>query len=266
MRTAGVECNVRRLQIGNLKIEIHPSRKGAGTAAAEAAAAELKRLARQSERISVIFATGASQIETLRSLVRIPDLPWKDISGFHMDEYVGIPADHIGSFRYYMRQELTECVPIGHFHDVDGNAADPAAFCKEYAETLRSINPQLCLLGIGENGHLAFNDPGFADFDDPEDMKVVLLDEQCKRQQVAERWFRSTEEVPSQAMTLTIPTLLRVPKLIISVPGSRKAKIVYRALYDPISTACPATILRTHPDATVYLDEESAVELARTRN
>lgn len=266
MGTAGVERNMRRLQIGNLKVEIYPSRKEAGAAAAAAAAAELRRLACHHEWIGVIFATGASQLETLRALIGMPDLPWKDISGFHMDEYVGIPVDHIGSFRYYMRQELTERVPIGHFHEVDGNAADPSKFCREYGEALRAANPQLCLLGIGENGHLAFNDPGFADFNDPEDMKIVLLDEQCKRQQVAERWFRSTEEVPSQAMTLTIPTLLRVPKLIISVPGSRKAKIVYRALHDPISTACPATILRTHPDATVYLDEESAVELARTRN
>jgi glucosamine-6-phosphate deaminase len=266
MGTAGVEYNVRRLRIGNLKIEIYPSRKAAGAAAAEAAATELRRLARHNESIGVIFATGASQLEMLRALVRIPDLPWRSICGFHMDEYVGIPADHLASFRYYMRQELTDCVPIGRFHNVDGNVPDPAKFCREYAEMLRSANPQLCLLGIGENGHLAFNDPGFADFNDPEDMKVVLLDQQCKRQQVAERWFRSTEEVPSQAMTLTIPTLLRVPKLILSVPGSRKAKIVYRTLHDPISTACPATILRTHPDATVYLDEESAVELTRMRD
>ena len=129
-----------------------------------------------------------------------------------------------------------------------------------------SENPQLCLLGIGENGHLAFNDPGLADFNDPEDMKIVALDGECKQQQVAEGWFKSINEVPSQAITLTIPALLRVPKLIVSVPGSRKAKIIDRTLREPISTACPATILRTHPDATVYLDEESAAELDRLRN
>jgi glucosamine-6-phosphate deaminase len=257
---------VQRLQIEGLKIEIYASRKEAGPAAAEAAAAELKRLARKDEKIGVIFATGASQLETLRALIKIPGLPWDRIRGFHMDEYIGIGADHIASFRYYMRQELTKRVPIHCFYEVDGNAANPAKFCREYAEALRSVNPQLCLLGIGENGHLAFNDPGVADFNDPEDMKIVALDEECKQQQVAEGWFKSINEVPSQAITLTIPTLLRVPKLIVSVPGSRKAKIVDRTLREPISTDCPATILRTHPDATVYLDEESAAELERLRN
>jgi glucosamine-6-phosphate deaminase len=262
----GVRYNVQRLQIENLKIEIYASRKEAGAAAAEAAAAELRRLARQNESIGAIFATGASQLETLRALIRIPGLPWNRIRGFHMDEYIGISADHIASFRYYMRQELTERVPMQSYYEVDGNAADSAKFCREYAEALRSANPQLCLLGIGENGHLAFNDPGVADFNDPEDMKIVVLDAECKQQQVAEGWFKLIEEVPSQAMTLTIPALLRVPKLIVSVPGSRKAKIVNRVLREPISTACPATILRTHPDATVYLNEESAVELERLRN
>lgn len=259
---------MQRLQIENLKIEIHASRQeaGAAAAAAEAAAVELRRLAHQNESIGVIFATGASQLEMLRTLIKIPGLPWERIRGFHMDEYIGIGADHIASFRRYMRQELTERVPMQRFYEVDGNAADPAKFCHEYAKTLRSENPQLCLLGIGENGHLAFNDPGVADFKDPQDMKTVALDEECKQQQVAEGWFKSINEVPSQAMTLTIPALLRVPKLIVSVPGSRKAKIVSLALHEPISTACPATILRTHPDATVYLDEESAVGLEKLRN
>jgi len=252
--------------MGNLKIEIYASRREAGAAAAEAAAAELRRLARQNESIGVIFATGASQLETLRALIKITGLPWDRIRGFHMDEYIGIDADRIASFRYYMRQELTERVPMHSFYEVDGNAADPAKFCRQYAKALRSANPQLCLLGVGENGHLAFNDPGLADFNDPEDMKIVALDEDCKQQQVAEGWFKLIEEVPSQALTLTIPVLLRVPKLIVSVPGSRKAKIINRVLRDPISTACPATILRTHPDTTVFLDEESALELESLRN
>jgi glucosamine-6-phosphate deaminase len=257
---------VRCLQIENLKIEIHASRKEAGTAAAKAAAVELKKLGQTNESIGVIFATGASQLETLRALNKIPGLPWDRIRGFHMDEYVGIAADHAASFRHYMRKELTQHVPMLSFCEVDGDAADPEKFCAEYAYALRAADPQLCLLGIGENGHLAFNDPGVADFSDPKDMKVVVLDEDCKQQQVAEVWFKSKAEVPAQAMTLTIPALLRVPKLIVSVPGSRKAAIVNRALHEPISTACPATILRTHPDATVYLDEESAAELQSLQN
>lgn len=252
---------MRHFQIENLKIEIHTSREEAGMAAAEATAAELKSLAQRSKSIGVIFATGASQLETLRALVRLAGLPWDHIRGFHMDEYVGIAPDHIASFRRYMRHELTQRVEIHSFFEVDGTASDPARFCREYAETLRGANPQLCLLGIGENGHLAFNDPGVADFSDPQDMKIIALELECKRQQVAEGWFKSIQEVPSHAMTLTIPALLRVPRLIVSVPGSRKAEIVKSALHNPITTACPATILRTHPNATVYLDEESAAEL-----
>lgn len=259
----GAGCE--RFQVENLKVEIYPTRKEAGFAAAQAAAEELKRLSpREKDAIGVIVATGASQLEMLRALVRIPDVPWDRICGFHMDEYVGIAKNHRASFRLYLRNELTEKVPMRRFYEVDGNASNPEKYCHDYANTLQAHHPQLCLLGIGENGHLAFNDPGVADFNDPRDMKIVELDDECKQQQVAEGWFGSIAEVPAQAMTLTIPTLLRVPKLIASVPGSRKAKIVNRTLYEAISTACPATILRKHPDATVYLDEESASELQKS--
>jgi len=147
------------------------------------------------------------------------------------------------------------------FFEVDGNAPDPEQVCRDYADRLRSFDPQICLLGIGENGHLAFNDPGAADFNDPLDVKVVHLDAVCRQQQTAEGWFNTVEEVPKCAITLTIPTLLRVPRLIVSVPGSRKAKIVRRTMEDAISTTCPATILRAHSEVTVYLDEASAAEL-----
>lgn len=257
-------AEVQRFEIENLKIEIYPTRKEAGAAAAEAAAEELKKLSQKTEIIGVIFATGASQLEMLRALVAIPDLAWDRVCGFHMDEYIGIAADHPASFRHYLRKELTQHVRMHRFYEVDGNSPDPEQGCLEYAQILRGAKPQLCLLGIGENGHLAFNDPGVANLKDPEDMKIVELDDQCKQQQVAEGWFESAKEVPAQAMTLTIPPLLRVPKLIVSVPGFRKAAIVKRTLHDTISTECPATILRRHPDATVYLDQESASELDRS--
>jgi len=156
---------------------------------------------------------------------------------------------------------LTEKVKMKAFLEIDGSSEDPEKTSREYADELSSADPQLCLLGIGENGHLAFNDPPIADFTDPVDLKIVELDVACRQQQTAEGWFSSVEEVPQYAITLTIPALLRVPKLIVSVPGSRKAKIVRRAFTEQISTRCPATILRTHPDATVYLDLESADEL-----
>jgi len=248
-------------QVGTLKVEVHPTSKAAGTAAARAAAETLIKLANKQDSIGVIFATGASQFETLRELTGIANLPSNKINGFHMDEYVGIAADHPASFRRYLRERLTEKVKMKTFLEINGSAEDPERIAREYAIELRAADPQLCLLGIGENGHLAFNDPPIADFIDPVDMKVVQLDAACRQQQTAEGWFKSVEEVPQYAITLTIPPLLRVPRLIVSVPGRRKATIIRRAFTGPISTACPATILRTHPNTTVYLDLESAREL-----
>ena len=252
---------VRQFCAGVMKVEIHPSREAAGRAAAHAAAAALRELGMGRERAAVIFATGASQFETLAALTAIEDLQWERVSGFHMDEYIGLPPEHPASFRRYLRERLTSRVRMREFLEIDGNCPDPELTAQQYADKLRAANPQLCLLGIGENGHLAFNDPGVADFEDPLDAKVVQLDAQCREQQLAEGWFPTIDDVPATAITLTIPALMRVPRLIASVPGRRKAAIVRRTLEEPISTACPATILRMHGDVTVYLDPESASEL-----
>lgn len=252
---------MKLFRAGKLKIEIHTDRKAAGRAAAEAAAQAFQALAPKSQALSVIFATGASQIDMLDALTGMIGLPWDSMRGFHMDEYVGISTDHPASFRRYLRDRLTSKVPIKEFFEIDGSASDAEETGRHYGEILRAADPQVCLLGIGENGHLAFNDPGLADFADPLDVKTVVLDTVCRQQQAAEGWFRSVEEVPDAAITLTIPALLRVPRLIVSVPGKRKAAIVRRTIEEPISTACPATILRNHPDATVYLDPESASAL-----
>jgi glucosamine-6-phosphate deaminase len=248
-------------RVERMKVEVHQNGQAAGAAAARAAAKALIELAKTHDSIGVIFATGASQMDTLSELTGMPDLPWDKIRGFHMDEYVGIAADHPASFRRYLRERLTEKVKMKAFLEINGNTEDSERTGREYADQIRSADPQLCLLGIGENGHLAFNDPPIADFTDPVDAKMVQLDATCRQQQTAEGWFASVEQVPEYAITLTIPALMRVPKLIVSVPGRRKAGIVRRAFTEPISTACPATILRTHPDATVYLDLESASEL-----
>ena len=200
-------------------------------------------------------------MKTLSRLTAIPGLPWNQLTAFHMDEYLGISETHPASFRAFLREHLTEKVPLHNFHMIDGSTSDAAQTCTTYAELLERNQPFLCFLGIGENGHLAFNDPGVAEFDDPYLVKVITLDEICRSQQVAEGWFPSVADVPKQAISLTVPALFRVPKLIVSVPGNRKAQIVKRTLEDVISTACPATILRNHPDATVYLDQESAALL-----
>jgi glucosamine-6-phosphate deaminase len=251
----------RHIEVGTTKVQIHSNPKAAGEAAALSVSQALKQLDNHGNDIGVIFATGASQFETLHKLTSMSDLPWRKIRGFHLDEYIGIDENHPASFRRYLREKLTRRVPMGEFFEIDGSSSDPDRVRREYVQKLNAANPQICLLGIGENGHLAFNDPAEANFEDPDAMKVVTLDTACRQQQLAEGWFQSIEEVPEQALTLTIPTLLKVPKLIVSVPGPRKAQSVRRALRDPISTACPATILRTHPDVTLYLDEESASEL-----
>lgn len=252
---------VAGFEVGTLKLQVYANRRAAGEAAAEAAAESLKQLDRDGSRIAVIFATGESQLETLRALTAIPGLPWEKVSGFHLDEYIDIDEGHPASFRRYLRENLTQRVRLKEFFEIDGNSSDLNRVQRDYAQKLSEANPQLCLLGIGENGHLAFNDPAEADFSDPVAMKIVTLDAECRQQQLAEGWFERFEDVPSQAMTLTIPTILRVPKLIVSIPGRRKARSVRRTLLEPVSAECPSTILRSHPDVTLYLDEESAAEL-----
>ena len=252
---------MRSFQFESAKVEIYPDAVSMGKAAAQAAAEAIKEIEKRQATINVIFATGASQLDTLDALTKIDNLPWTKVRGFHMDEYIGLPISHRASFRRYLREKLTEKVRMKEFNEVDGTAPDAEAFSRDYAAKLRAAEPQLCLMGIGENGHLAFNDPGVADFNDPLDVKVVYLDRVCRGQQAAEGWFASTDEVPESAITITIPALLRVPRLIVSVPGSRKAAIVRRSLTESISADCPATILRAHPNATIYLDEASAAEL-----
>ena len=259
MKTGSLKT--RTLQAGKLTVEIYPDSRAMGEAAAQAAAQAMQQAANGIQDLGVIFATGASQLETLRALTSMPDLPWGKIIGFHLDEYIGLPVEHPASFRGYLRRNLAERVRMKEFREIDGTAPDLAEVCRDYGRRLRQADPQLCLLGIGENGHLAFNDPGEANFEDPLDIKVANLDRACREQQTGEGWFASIDEVPTQALTVTISALLRVPKLIVSAPGSRKAKIIRRTLEEAISTECPATILRTHPDTVLYLDEESAAEL-----
>ena len=246
---------------GRLRVEVHDSRQLAGEAAANAAASAIKTAAEDREAFGVIFATGGSQIATLEALSRIQHLPWEKVQGFHMDDYVGLPAGHPASFHAYLRERLPQRKQMRSFMEINGNAADLDQMCRNYDAALRAVDPQVCMLGIGENGHLAFNDPGEADFNDPLNIRLVHLDAVCRQQQAAEGWFKSSDEVPQTAITLTVPALLRVPKLVISVPGKRKAVIVRRTLQESISTNCPSTILRTHADAALYLDDESASEI-----
>lgn len=252
---------LRQFKAGSLNIEIHPDSQSAAEAAARDAARSLIELADRNDEFGVIFATGSSQIATLSALTSTPGLPWNKVLGFHLDEYIGMPVEHPASFRGYLQHHLLSKVRLKEFHEIDGTAPDVDELCRQYALKLQNAAPQLCLLGIGENGHLAFNDPGEADFNDPRDVKVVHLDTVCRQQQASEGWFNSLNDVPKIAITVTIPALFRVPRLILSVPGPRKAEAVKRMVEGPISTACPASILHQHPNATLHLDQDSAARI-----
>lgn len=173
---------IQRFKVGILKVEVYPTSKAAAGAAAQIAAHAFHHLDHLMENIGVIFAADASQFDTLRALTAMRDLPWNKVLGFHMDDYIGIAADHPASFRRYLRENLTRQVEMKEFSEIDGTALDLQQVCLDYAAKLRSANPQLCLLGFGENGHLAFNDPDEANFADPLDMKVVHLDTPCRQQ------------------------------------------------------------------------------------
>lgn len=252
---------MRSLKVGILSVRIYEDSRALGDAAGADAAERIKALAAELGEVAVVFATGASQMETLRALTSDKTIPWNRVVGFQMDEYLGISDQHPASLRRYLRERLTDRVPLKRFYGIDGTLTDPERISREYADLVRSHQPKLCLLGIGENGHLAFNDPAEANFEDPLDVKLVSLDEVCRQQQVMEGWFSSFAEVPKKAVTLTIPALYRIPELTCSVPGPRKTRIVKRAIEETISTACPATILRTHARTTLYLDRASAGEL-----
>lgn len=225
---------------------------------ADEAAAAIRRAVTSHGTAHVMFATGNSQLAFITALVSATDdVPWGDVVVFHMDEYVGMGPDHPASFQRWIRRRIVEPTRPREAHYLDG-LADPEVESGRYAELLRSHPLDLCCLGIGENGHLAFNDPPVADFGDPADVKVVLLDDRCRAQQVNEGHFATVEDVPERAVTVTIPALLRARRVLAVVPEERKAEPVRAALEGPVTTACPASILRQTPQATIFLDPGSA--------
>lgn len=234
----------------------------AAAAAVEAAGILTARL-RASSRAHVLFASGLSQVAFLAALGRVEGIEWSRVVGFHMDEYVGVGLDAPAGFACYMRERVVEPLGVGEFHYLHGDAPDPAAECERYAALLDDHPLDVCFLGIGENGHLAFNDPPEADFADPAAVRVVTLAEASKRQQVGEGHFATTADVPPLAMTVTIPALLRATRLIVVAPETRKAVAVHAAFDGPVDAACPASILQRCDHASVYLDPDSAARLER---
>ncbi len=248
--------------VEQLSVRVHDTDAALAVDAASEAAATIGAAIAARGVAHVMFATGNSQLGFLDALTRRDDVDWPHVVGFHMDEYRGIPAEHPAAFRRYLRERIVDRAHPGAFHFIAGDAPDPDRECARYAALLGASPLDLCCLGIGENGHLAFNDPPVADFDDPVDVKVVELDVACRRQQVGERHFATLDAVPVEAITVTIPALLRAGRILANVPEARKRDPVRAALTGPVTTACPASILRTRDNVTLHLDRGSAAGVA----
>ena len=248
---------IHETTIDQLPVRVYASNEAMGQAAAEEAAAVIQQAIAQRGAANVILATGNSQLTFLRSLREKQDIAWNRVRVFHMDEYVGIDPRHPASFPLFLQREFLAYVDVGAFFPVVAPVEDTVAACRAYESMLRHHPADLCACGIGENGHLAFNDPPYADFDDPVWVKVVQLDQRSRRQQVGEGHFTTLDEVPTHAVTLTIPALLAAGTVLCIVPEARKAEAVQASLRGPITEHCPASILRTQPHARLYLDPES---------
>lgn len=248
----------REFTVGQLRVVVHNTREESGEAAAARTAELIQNAIDQRGQARIIVATGNSQLAFIDALVKHHEVDWQRVEVFHMDEYVGMSADHPASFRKWIRERVVERVRPAAAYYIEGDAEDLEAEMKRYANLLSARVPDLAFVGIGENGHIAFNDPPVADFCDPLVIKRVQLDERCRLQQVGEGHFPDLASTPTEALTLTCPALLAARHLICCVPELRKAQAVRDALLGPISTECPASILRTHGDAVLYLDSESA--------
>lgn len=240
-----------------LRVEIFVDKEDMGKDAASFVAEKLNKAIRESGSASLILGTGASQYPLHDVLLEI-GLDWTKITLFHLDEYIGISDRHPASFRRFLRENIAEKVHPQNVFYLDGNADDIKAEIRRYGKLLKDHPVDVACIGIGENGHIAFNDPYVADFDDPESLKVVEMDEACRMQQVGEGWFPTIGHVPVHAVTLTVPTIMNCKTLCCTVPDERKAEAVYNTLSGEINTSCPASILRKHDDAVLFLDRFAA--------
>lgn len=228
-----------------------------GNAAAEQAAIAIRRAIAERGRARIIAATAASQFEFLDALTKASGIDWVKVEAFHLDEYIGLPITHPGSFRKMLMELLVNKTGISHYHLLEGDAPDPSAAIRDVGKQLGSAPIDIAFLGIGENGHIAFNDPP-ADFTTEDPYIIVNLDEACRRQQVGEAWFADISQVPTRALSMSARQILKAREILAVVPDKRKAQAIKACLEGDISPMAPASILRRHPNATVYLDTNSA--------
>ena len=247
-------------KVVNLPVKIFDTREEMGAVAAKEAAKIINEVIAKNGVANVVFAAAPSQNDLLENLLK-EDIDWSKVRGFHQDEYIGIDASEPAGFGNFLNRAIFEKVSFKELHYLLCKADEAEAKCAEYTELLKKYPIDLIFLGIGENGHLAFNDPAVADFNDPKMIKVVELDDVCRQQQVNDGCFATLNDVPKQAMSLTMSFIMSVPHAICVVPTIRKANAVYNALTGPVTTACPASILREHKDAALYLDKDSASKI-----
>lgn len=251
---------VDEFSVDQLRVRVFATRQQMGTAAAAAIAEEIRRLIRAHGRAVGTFAAAPSQNETLSALFATPDIDWSRVTAFHLDEYVGMDDSAPQSFRRFLLARFPCSLVL---QPLRGDVIDTAAECERYSALLRATPPQFELLGIGENGHLAFIDPPDCDFNDPRAVKQVTLDEVCRQQQVNDGAFATLESVPRHALSMTIPTMMAAAAVFCMVPGPRKAVAVKTSLEGPIAHSCPASILRRHANAVLFIDREAASLLER---
>jgi glucosamine-6-phosphate deaminase len=248
-------------RVDDLLVQIYNSEVEMAEDVAEIVQKYLQQVLKQQETAAVLLATGNSQLKFLDALIALGGVDWSRIILFHLDEYLGINADHSASFRRYMRERVENRVKPKQFHYIEGDTLQPVAECDRYTKLLLAQPIDLCCLGVGENGHLAFNDPAVANFQDPYSVKLVKLDTVNRQQQVNTGHFPNLETVPQYAFTVTIPTISSAKKIICLAPEKRKANVVKEMLQSYIGTDCPASILRQQPQATLFLDVNSASRL-----
>jgi glucosamine-6-phosphate deaminase len=238
-------------------IRVFPDKLSVGQAAAEQAATAIRNAVSARGHARVVAATAASQLEFLNALTSTPDIAWEKVEAFHLDEYIGLPVTHPGSFRKMLLEQLIQKTGIKKYHLLDGDAVNPADVVVRVGKNLASAPVDIAFLGIGENGHIAFNDPP-ADFETEDPYLIVNLDEACRRQQVGEAWFADISQVPRQAISMSARQILKAKEILAVVPDRRKAQAVKECFEGAISPMHPASILRRHANATVYLDTDSA--------
>ena len=249
---------IKQGKIDKLSYLAFETRAEMGEYAAKEASEEIKRQIAQKGKINMIFAAAPSQNDFLKAIIEDETIDWSKIHAFHMDEYIGLSADAPQGFGNFLKNAIFGKVPFASVDYIDCTAVDPEAECERYSALLKANKCDIIIMGIGENGHIAFNDPHVADFNDEKTVKVVSLDETCRMQQVNDGCFASLDEVPKYALTLTIPTLVAADRVFCIVPAKTKANAVNRTINGSIDEECPATILRRHDNATLYLDKDSA--------